>query len=109
MKFIVDVQLPGALVRELRRRGHEAHRVVDIILPTTPDALVLTLAVARGAIIMTKDEDYVDLSARAVPPVALVWFRCGNISNAELLRLVDRNFERLVSALDRGELLIEIR
>lgn len=109
MRFIIDVQMPGALVRDIRRRGHEAHRVVDLIVSTSSDFLIVTFASARDAVVMTKDEDFVRLSARSPQPVVIVWFRCGNISNDNLLALIDRTFDGIIAAIERGERLIEIR
>lgn len=109
MKVIVDVQLPHILVRDLRRRGHEASRVVDLIARTSTDDLVCTLASVRKAAIFTKDEDFVGLSARVREPVTVVWLRCGNISNAELLKLIDRTIDYIIAAIERGERLIEVR
>jgi len=38
----------------------------------------------------------------------VVWLRVGNTRRAELLRRIDANFSAIVSALERGETLVEI-
>jgi uncharacterized protein with PIN domain len=64
MKFLVDAQLPPALVHWLRAQGHEAQHVEDVGLREANDRSISIQAQATGAVVITKDEDYVDLAMR---------------------------------------------
>lgn len=67
------------------------------------------LAATRGAAILSKDEDFIALSLRRPEPVTVVWLRCGNIYNPELIALVETRLDDIVAAIARGLRLIEIR
>lgn len=59
MRFLVDAQLPPALARRIEAMGHAAEHVADCGLATAPDPHVRQYAAATGAVIVTKDEDFV--------------------------------------------------
>ena len=63
--------------------------------------------VSTGAIIITKDEDFAVHRVLHDGP-AVVWVRTGNTRRAELLRRMDADFSAIISALERGETLVEI-
>ena len=58
MRFLVDAQLPPALVSWLVARGYEAEHVGDRQLQTASDAAIWDYALATSAVIVTKDEDF---------------------------------------------------
>ena len=58
MTFLIDAQLPPALVRWLHEAGHEATHVEDIGLREAEDNAIWTYALESGAVIVTKDEDF---------------------------------------------------
>ena len=45
-----------------------------------------------GAIVMTKDGDFIELLAQHGSPPQVVWVTCGNTSNERLRRLVCRSW-----------------
>lgn len=117
MKFVVDAQLPPRLGAWLRARGHEAEHVQDL-----PDGLRLTDAeiwahcLSAGAIIVSKDKDFLDLAAvRGTPPVVLL-VTVGNASTASLLQELEFAWPTLmlelslpeagVIVLERGRLVV---
>lgn len=61
MNFIVDAQLPPGLALWISSHGHKATHVFDIGLQT--------------AVIISKDEDFVDRWLLDEIPVALIWIR----------------------------------
>jgi predicted nuclease of predicted toxin-antitoxin system len=89
VKFLVDAQLPPRLIGWLVAHGHEARHVVD--LPDglrMPDAEIWRLAAADGAIVVSKDKDFLDLAAvRGTPPVVFL-LGVGNASTQTLLQLL---------------------
>ena len=107
MRFLVDAQLPPALARLVETRGHKADHVADLGLADAPDPRIRARAAESGAVIVTKDEDFaVHLLLYDGPPV--VWVRVGNTRRGELLRRFEAELPRIVTALERGESLIEL-
>ena len=54
MKFLVDSQLPGFLVEWIREQGHDADHVRGFALQRSDDNTISSLALERGAVMMTK-------------------------------------------------------
>jgi predicted nuclease of predicted toxin-antitoxin system len=108
MHFLVDAQLPPALARWLVGRGHVAEHVADLAMATRSDREIWQRAVALGAVIVTKDQDFASRRATEMDGPPIVWLRCGNTRRHELLTWFDQQFSSVVAALERGEILIEI-
>lgn len=108
MKFILDMQLPRTALIPFRNAGHDAEHVSRIASDRATDIEIWHLAVRHGAIIVTKDEDFVSLSRTQAKPVAIVWLRCGNIANPALIALIEARLEAIVIRLQDGERLIEL-
>ena len=107
MRFLVDAQLPPALARRIEGLGHAAEHVDDCGLATSADREIRAYAARVGAVIITKDEDFVVRKLlESGPPV--VWVRIGNTRRADLLRRIEADFAAILNALERGETLIEI-
>lgn len=60
MNFLVDAQLPPALARWISGEGHRAVHVFNLGFHTADDPVIWQRAEADDAIILTKDEDFVD-------------------------------------------------
>jgi predicted nuclease of predicted toxin-antitoxin system len=58
VRFLIDQQLPKRLAVWIRARGHDAHHLKEIGLLHAEDADIWREAEARGAIIVSKDEDF---------------------------------------------------
>jgi len=107
LRFLVDAQLPPALARQIAALGHTAEHVADCGLATAADREIRAYAVSVGAVIITKDEDFIVRKLlESGPPV--VWVRVGNTRRTDLLRRIEANFAAILSALERGETLVEI-
>lgn len=108
MRFLIDAQLPPALARWLSVHGHEATHVLDLDLLDASDTAIWAEAQRLGAVIVSKDEDFVHL--RTVKPhgPSLVWVRVGNTTRRELLAWFGALLPDIEKALTRGERLIEI-
>lgn len=104
MKFLVDAQLPPWLCGWLRERGHEADHVGP---GARPDVEISRLAETSGAILISKDEDFVVL--RLPNRFSLLWLRCGNITNPALGRWLDERWDQVENWLAAGERFIELR
>ena len=109
MRFLVDAQLPPALARRLAALGHEVEHVGDVGLLTASDERIWDYAAAAGAVLVTKDEDFVTmraLSKHGGP--AVIWVRMGNTTKQALIARFDAAFVAIIEALKRGETVIQI-
>jgi predicted nuclease of predicted toxin-antitoxin system len=109
VRWIVDAQLPPALARLLQQRGHEAEHVEDAGLREAEDSAIWQRALHRGAIIITKDEDFPIRASASRSAPAIVWLRIGNASCRALLAWLEPRLPGIEARLSRGEQLIEVR
>lgn len=109
MKFLIDAQLPPALVLWLRATGHEAEHVRDVGLLKADDEAVWKHALETQAIIITKDEDFAAKSARTTPAPIIVWLRIGNAANRVLQPWLEQKFPAILDLIKAGNKLIEVR
>jgi predicted nuclease of predicted toxin-antitoxin system len=82
--FLIDAQLPPGLARQLKRIGHEAFHVSEVASAAATDKGVRDLAIERGAILVSKDEDFVSMNAVDELGCPLLWIRIGNTTNEAL-------------------------
>ena len=105
----VDAQLPPALARWLRDLGESgAVHVEDLGLLRAEDSEIFEKARQLKAVVITKDEDFVQILERRGPPPQIVWVTCGNRSNPALKDLIARSWPRVRELLSSGEALVEI-
>lgn len=109
MKFLVDNQLPAALVRFLKSRGHDARHVLDLKMDEADDPDVWNYAASQGRALVSKDEDFLHLANRPGATGTFVWVRIGNCRKPALLAAFDRALPAIVSALEDGHRVIEVR
>lgn len=107
MKFLVAAQLPPALAKLLQAQGHEAIHVYELDLASTDDSAIWEQATRSGAVILTKDEDFMvrALFSKTRAPVVLI--RIGYCSNQALARWFRPLVPELSARLQAGEMLIE--
>jgi predicted nuclease of predicted toxin-antitoxin system len=109
VRFLIDNQLPRALARFLKEKGHEAVHVLDLDLGhLTPDSKIWEYAAAHAYIMVTKDSDFVDLALLDSRPVQVVLVCLGNCRNMVLLAAFEKVLDSLGQQLESGETLIEI-
>ena len=106
MKFFIDAQLPPALCRWFIDRGHEAVHVTQVTASDALDVDIANLVATDGYALITKDEDFAAL--RLPDRFALLWLRCGNISNAGLQTWLDDRWPEIERLLEEGERFIEV-
>jgi predicted nuclease of predicted toxin-antitoxin system len=107
MRFIVDAQLPPALAKWLATKGHEAEHVADKGMEAASDTAIWHFALQESAVIVTKDEDCAQRKALTEKGPAVVWIRLPNTRQRDLLVWFETVLPDVVSALQRGETLIE--
>ena len=69
--------------------GVTAHAVRDLGLRDAKDLPIFHAAREAGAVIMSKDSDFVLLLERLGPPPQILWVTCGNTSNARLRDILE--------------------
>jgi predicted nuclease of predicted toxin-antitoxin system len=82
VRFPVDPQLPPRLARALTEAGHQAQHVEDIGLRHGKASEIWEYAIRHHAVIVTKDEDFVDRFRRRPAGPVIIWLRIGNVANA---------------------------
>ena len=107
MRFLIDAQLPPALVGWLRDRGHQAEHVVDLDMVGASDAAIADRAEATAAVLVSKDEDF--LTLRLPDRFALLWLRCGNATNRALFAWLEPRWQEIERLLASGERFVEVR
>jgi len=108
MRFIVDAQLPPTLARWLVAKGHEAEHVTDRQMQTASDSAIWDYALGAAAAIITKDEDFAQRKALRDAGPAVIWIRLPNTRRQALLAWFETVLPDILSALERGETLIEV-
>ncbi len=105
----LDAQLPPSAAAWISDTfGVETHAVRDLGLREAKDPSIFQAARAAGAVVMTKDSDFVEMLQRLGPPPTVLWVTCGNTSNARLREILSRQLPAAVARLEGGERLIEI-
>jgi predicted nuclease of predicted toxin-antitoxin system len=105
----IDAQLSPALARWMSETfGVTAHVVRDLGLRDAKDVPIFHAAREAGAVIMSKDSDFVLLLERFGPPPQILWVTCGNTSNAWLRDVLRKSFPEARARLEQGEPLVEI-
>ncbi|NBC20964.1 MAG: hypothetical protein GVY06_07990 [Alphaproteobacteria bacterium] len=99
----VDQNLPPVLAEWLRAKGHDAQHVRGLGLDQADDIGIATNAMAAGATIISKDDDF---AFKGPPPTVLV--RIGNVTNPKLISRFEAVWETIEAALEAGETLIEV-
>jgi predicted nuclease of predicted toxin-antitoxin system len=109
MKFIVDTNLPQGLAGWLESQGHEANHTSDFGMEAADDRVIWQYALSTGAIIITKDEDFVLLKAAEPSGPNVVWVRIGNAVRRVLFQRLISAWPQVVARLAAGDTVVEVR
>ena len=104
MRFLVDAQLSPRLAVWLRERGHEA----DHVGPVATDVQIVLRAQASGAVIVSKDADFIGLLESLDQPPQLLWVRVGNAANRILFARLTAQWSKIESELGGGQAVVEV-
>jgi len=109
MTIWVDAQLSPRLARWIADNFQvEAMPLRDLGLRDAEEEEIFAAARIAGAIILTKDSDFVHLLERNGSPPRVLWLTCGNTSEAALQQILSRNLSTALNFLADGENLVEI-
>ena len=105
----LDAQLPPALAPWLRSDlGLDATTLKGLGLRDADDRDIFLAARAAGAVLISKDSDFVDLVQRLGTPPQLVWLTCGNVTNARLKIVMTKAWLGVAAMLSAGEPIVEL-
>ncbi len=109
MKFLIDNQLPAALAEYLKKRGFDCEHVLDVGLGQSSDSDICNYAGAHGAVIVSKDQDFLYLANQPKLNIRFIWVRLGNCRTSALLEAFDRLWPDIEVSLNAGDRIIELR
>jgi predicted nuclease of predicted toxin-antitoxin system len=109
VKFLVDNQLPTALARWLKEKGHDAVHVLDRGQGQASDRELWSDVVAESRIMVSKDEDFFILATRPGDAGRLLWLRIGNCRKQALLETLERSWVVIEQELLSGQQIVELR
>ncbi|MET0399304.1 MAG: DUF5615 family PIN-like protein [Longimicrobiaceae bacterium] len=105
----VDAQLNPALAPWISGEfGVDAFSVKYLGLRDAADREIFEAARTAGAVVLTKDSDFVLLLQRYGPPPQVLWITLGNTSNARMKDILVRTLPNALELLHGGEPLVEI-
>ena len=98
MKFLVDAQLPKRFAGWLNEAGQDALHTLDLPRKNlTSDAELIARAETDVRIVVSKDADFVQTFLITGKP-RLLLISTGNISNADLEKILRANLSGIVAA-----------
>ncbi len=109
MTFWLDEQISPLLAPWIQEIfGVTCHSVVNLPVDRGDDADIFQSAGRMGAVIVSKDSDFVDLVNRLGQPPQVLWVTCGNRSNSSMKELLMLAFPEALRLLAAGEPIVEL-
>lgn len=109
MKFWVDAQLPPMLAQwRSREYGVDARALRELGLRDAPDIEIFQAAHDADVVVVSKDNDFVELVSRHGTPPQLLWVTCGNVTNERLQAVFGKTFPEALASLRSGQAIVEI-
>ena len=106
MRFFVDANLPFKFAINLKNRGFDTLHTDD--LPSrerTTDNEIRRISVEQARIVISKDSDFVDSHLIQGIPNKLLIITTGNITNKQLLALIDKHFDSIIRLFEIYDLI----
>jgi predicted nuclease of predicted toxin-antitoxin system len=109
MLLWIDAQLSPAIATWISKTfATPAVPLRDLGLREATDREIFLAARREGAIVMTKDSDFVRLLENLGVPPKVIWITCGNTSNANLRKILADSLPQALELLQSNEQLVEI-
>jgi predicted nuclease of predicted toxin-antitoxin system len=110
VKIWTDAQFPPLLAGWITKTFQVESSNLDALgLCQASDADIFQALRTPGQVIMTRDEDFVDLVTRLDPPPQVLWVTSGNLTNRAMGELLTRTLPAAMDHFRRGEPVVEIR
>lgn len=109
MTLWLDAQLPPQLAPWITETfGHAAYSVKYLGLRDATDEEIYRAAKEAGAIIVSKDSDFIEKVQRHGAPPKLLWVTCGNVTTRNLKIVFERVLPQALALLQDGENIVEL-
>ncbi|MBP7282112.1 MAG: DUF5615 family PIN-like protein [Leptospiraceae bacterium] len=110
MKIWIDAQLSPSLAIWINSTfGIESYSLKFLGLRDADDIEIFEKArQEEDIVIMTKDNDFLNLLYELGSPPKIIWITCGNTSNDYLKKILLVNLIQAIELLQSGERLVEI-
>ncbi|HEV7689617.1 MAG TPA: DUF5615 family PIN-like protein [Hyphomonadaceae bacterium] len=105
MRFIVDEQLSPRVAEWLKSKGYEAEHIRTVEGLQTADKRIAELARRRGAVIVSKDADFLTIID---PDLQLLLVKVGNTQNRILIARLEAEWDRIEVELGMGKAVVEL-
>ena len=103
LKFIADVHISPLTVSDLQQAGYDIIRVTDSLPPTASDEEIITLAISKGAIIVTQDLDFSALIAQSgLGKPSVISLRLNNARPEVITRVLRQVLPQIETQLSEG-------
>jgi len=110
MTLWLDAHLPPALGPWIQEQfGVACLALREVGLRDAEDVLIYEEARKQGAIVITKDADFILLQGQKGPPPQILWLTCGNTSKEKLKDIFVASLPKALALFQQGEALVEIR
>ncbi|MEM9830351.1 MAG: DUF5615 family PIN-like protein [Bacteroidota bacterium] len=105
MTILVDAQLSPHLAPWITRTfSIEAFSVGYLGYRDAADTEIFEYARTAGAIVMTKDDDFVRLHYQQGSPPKIIWLTCGNTSNDHIKKILRNKLPQVLEMLNTSDL-----
>ena len=109
MRFLCDVHISIKLVKFLISKNHECIHVNAILDKWfTKDDVLAKYADQNNLILISKDADFRDSHYLKNTPEKLVKINLGNISNSDLILIIERNLDKIEKLNSTESFILEI-
>ncbi|WP_328774731.1 DUF5615 family PIN-like protein [Deinococcus aquaedulcis] len=98
----------AAVSRPLAQFGAAAYSVGYPGYRDAEDEVIFQAARMAGAVVVSKDADFLERVRRLGTPPQLLYVTCGNTSKARLMTVFERHFAQAHALLEAGEPVVEL-
>jgi predicted nuclease of predicted toxin-antitoxin system len=109
MKFLLDANLPGQLANVFIDAAHDCAHMESVLPRYSADMEIVRAVNESGAVVVSRDADFVQFSKDGTLTVPLVWIRLGNIRRTAMASAIRARLSAVVRSLEAGETIVEIR
>ncbi|NIJ50876.1 DUF5615 family PIN-like protein [Dyadobacter arcticus] len=103
--IILDAQLPPGLAVWITSNFQiQCYSAAFLNLSQAEDKHIFFLAREQNAIVITKDDDFVELLNRNGSPPKVIWLTCGNTSKSRLMEMLNQNLRQALELLQTIDL-----
>lgn len=103
--IIIDAQLSPHLAPWIENTfAIKAYSVTHLGLRDASDQQIFDFAKINHAMVMTKDEDFVQLHHLLGSPPKIIWITCGNTSNSRMREILKQKLKDAMEVLSHCDL-----